>query len=104
MTANISAAQVLALEQCFCQGLSWDAAASVAEVSEATVGRYYREFRAAGVPRGEPQYVNEDRVTKIEVPADVLADRDRRLSLAPRSIIAAIAGDPLPGYSALDQR
>lgn len=33
-----------------------------------------------------------------------LAERDRRLALAPRSLSAALCGDPLPGYSALDRR
>lgn len=36
--------------------------------------------------------------------ADALAERDYRLSLAPRSLVAAVAGDPLPGFSALDRR
>lgn len=32
------------------------------------------------------------------------ADRDRRAALPPRSLTAAIFGDPLPGYSALELR
>jgi hypothetical protein len=32
----------------------------------------------------------------VDRPPEVLADRDRRMNLAPRSIVAAIAGDPLP--------
>jgi len=38
----------------------------------------------------------------VEVPPEVLADRDRRMSLAPRSIVAAIAGDHCQ-YSALER-
>lgn len=33
-----------------------------------------------------------------------LEDRDHRLGLAPRDLVALFAGDPLPGYSALDRR
>jgi DNA-binding Lrp family transcriptional regulator len=104
MTKPIPAAQLLALEQCFRDGLSWEAAAAATKVSEPTVGRYFRMFKDAGIPRGTPQYCNDDRVTAVNVPHAVLADRDHRAGLAPRSIVAAIAGDPLPGYSALDQR
>lgn len=39
----------------------------------------------------------------IRVPQDVLADRDRRLTLSHRSLTAAFCGDPLPGQSALDR-
>jgi hypothetical protein len=86
----------------FSAGHLLGAAATVAEVSTPTVGRYFRTFKEAGIPRGVQQYANDDRVTPVEVPPEVLADRDRRMSLAPRSIVAAIAGDPLPGYSALE--
>lgn len=61
-------------------------------------------FKDAGIPRGTQQYANDDRVTPVEVPPEVLADRDRRMRLARRSIVAAIAGDALPGFSALEQR
>jgi len=40
----------------------------------------------------------------MKVPPEVFAERDRRLSLAPRSLTAAICGDPLPGYSAMERR
>lgn len=32
--------------------------------------------------------------TSVAVPGDVLADRDRRLAMAPRSLTAALLGDP----------
>ena len=40
----------------------------------------------------------------IVPPRDVLFDRDVRLTLVPRSLTAALLGDPLPGRSALDKR
>lgn len=61
------------------------------------------------------EYINNGQLTKssgwglivkpVEPPSmDVLAERDRRLALQPRDTTAALLGDPLPGYSALDQR
>ena len=41
---------------------------------------------------------------RLDIPEDVLADRDRRKELSPESITAAQLGDPLPGYSALTKR
>lgn len=35
--------------------------------------------------------------------SNAMIERDRRAQLRPRSITAAICGDPLPGYSALDR-
>lgn len=40
----------------------------------------------------------------VIVPDHVKAERDRRLALRPRDLTAAIAGDPLPGMSALERR
>lgn len=42
-------------------------------------------------------------VLQIEIPADVLDDRECRMS-APRTITASVLGDPPPGYSALDRK
>lgn len=39
-----------------------------------------------------------------EIPHYVWTDRDRRLSITPRDITAALMGDPLPGMSALERR
>jgi hypothetical protein len=33
-----------------------------------------------------------------------LADRDKRYTIPPRDLTAQVFGDPLPGYSALEQR
>jgi hypothetical protein len=43
-------------------------------------------------------------VQVVSIPASVLAAREARLALSPRDLTAAIAGDPLPGMSALDRR
>jgi DNA-binding CsgD family transcriptional regulator len=40
----------------------------------------------------------------VAIPDHVLTERDRRLAQPPRDLTAAIAGDPLPGESALDRR
>lgn len=40
----------------------------------------------------------------IQIPGNVWDDRNRRLEIPPRDLTAAIAGDPLPGYSALERR
>ena len=42
----------------------------------------------------------------IRIVADpsALAERDKRLARNPVSLTAALCGDPLPGYSALDNR
>ncbi len=42
-------------------------------------------------------------VRSIKIPPETLADRARRYALEPRSLSASLLGDPLPGYSALDQ-
>jgi hypothetical protein len=40
----------------------------------------------------------------VVAPDHVLAERDQTLARAPRDLIAAIMGDPLPGRSALDRK
>ena len=40
----------------------------------------------------------------VTVPESAQADRERRYALHPRDLTAALVGDPLPGYSALDRR
>jgi hypothetical protein len=39
----------------------------------------------------------------VRVPGKVLAERAKRAAIYPRDLTAAIFGDPLPGYSALDK-
>ncbi len=42
-------------------------------------------------------------VVPVVTPSPVIADRDARLSIAPRDLTAQLLGDPLPGYSALEK-
>jgi hypothetical protein len=46
----------------------------------------------------------ERRVASPRPSPEQLYDRDQRLALSPRSLTAALLGDPLPGRSALDRR
>lgn len=73
----------------------------------------YREEHAEGVWRRRNGLVVKrrpaDTISRQEgnspsIPHEVLADRDRRLALAPASLTAAICGDPAPGHSALDRK
>ncbi len=47
----------------------------------------------------------KEQPTKAFAPCEMaLADRAHRAALQPRSVTAALCGDPLPGYSALERR
>jgi hypothetical protein len=48
--------------------------------------------------------VAERPVKTLIIPDGVMAEREYRLSLRPRDLTAAIAGDPLPGMSALEKK
>jgi IS30 family transposase len=52
--------------------------------------------------KGLARIVIQD-VHVVSVPEHVLTERDQRLARQPRDLTAAIAGDPLPGRSALDR-
>ena len=52
---------------------------------------------------GSARFVIHD-VQVVAVPDHVLAERDQRLAFQPRDLTAAIAGDPLPGMSALERK
>lgn len=64
-----------------------------------TVLRRHLEFGSSfageGVSRAAP---------RAPVPPHVLAERDAIIAASPRSLTAALLGDPLPGRSALDRR
>ena len=53
--------------------------------------------------RGHARLVQQQ-APVVNVPDSVLAERAARLALSPRDLTAAIAGDPLPGMSALERR
>ena len=46
----------------------------------------------------------DGRLPRAPIPAVVLEDRDRRYSIPPRDLTAALLGDPIPGMSALERR
>lgn len=55
--------------------------------------------------RGKPRQATANFVASVQsIPAEVIADRDRRMALERSTVTATCCGDPLPGYSALDQR
>jgi hypothetical protein len=47
---------------------------------------------------------NEHYMPRVIPPPEVIDERNRRLGTPYQSIVAAMCGDPLPGYSALDRR
>lgn len=60
--------------------------------------------RRAGLPKPKRRSPERQTINAFEIPRDVLLDRDRRLAMAPRSLTAALCGDPAPGRSAWDKR
>lgn len=50
------------------------------------------------------RYRPVEEIAPVAAPSTVLAEREYRLALAPRDLTAALFGDPLPGYSALERR
>ncbi len=51
-----------------------------------------------------PSWFKKRLKVNIDVPPEVLADRDHRSYLVPRDLTAAVMGDPPIGYSALERR
>lgn len=79
------------------------------------IGVPWRQLEAYFVPAVRQRIEDEKRIsqtlvslhmrdTNMVIPREVLADRERRLSLAPSSLTALLCGDPLPGCSAIDKR
>jgi hypothetical protein len=67
----------------------------------ALIGRSAREVaNELRLPQWEPPTKPALRVVRVDRRAEWL----HRLALRPRDLTAAICGDPLPGYSALDRR
>jgi predicted transcriptional regulator len=81
----------------YAQHQNYNAVAKIMDRSPSTVGEQLQGLRGAR---------RLERVNKAEttVPADVLADRERRRNLDHRDYTSAFFGDPLPGYSALERR
>lgn len=63
-------------------------------------GRILSEGNFGTAPRYLVSYLGNDPTLAPEIEEE----RDHRLSLLPQTVTASICGDPLPGYSALDQR
>lgn len=76
---------------------NYNAVARIMDRSPSTVGEWLQGLRGSR---------RVSRVNKEEtmIPADVLADRAKRMQLAPRDLTAALMGDPLPSYSYLERR
>ena len=104
MTAPLSPAQRSAIDDAWRKGLGLFRAASAIGVSETTIARRYRLLKAMGIPRGADDHLDVDiDLAPIDIPLKVIADRDRRATLMPRDLVSWLQGDPLPGYSALEQ-
>lgn len=72
---------------------------------EARRERYNK--RRAQIEREDWKYVYQGYAVRKEEyrpSEEALAERAQRLSQAPRDLTAALCGDPLPGYSALERR
>ena len=87
-------------------GKSWVEVAERFGCSTATVRRHMgfvvRRGREAAVG-WKHLNLEPPQVSRV-VPDCVIADRDRRLAVAPRDLTAELFGDPKPGWSALDRQ
>lgn len=64
-----------------------------------------KEYRAlCGLGAGARVHSNGWDKSMTRPTEDMLQERDRRSAMMPRDITAALFGDPLPGYSALERR
>lgn len=76
---------------------SWDEIAVLLGRPNGTVySKYYYLKNLYTGPR--------ESIGSVQVPAPIAQEWRTRLALAPRDITAALMGDPLPGYSALERR
>jgi predicted transcriptional regulator len=76
---------------------NYNTVARIMDRSPSTVAEWLQGLRGA---RRQPRVDKAD----MTVPAEVLADRERRMNLSHRDYTAAFFNDPLPGYSAMDRR
>ena len=63
-----------------------------------------RRLRPSNAYIGKPKVPLSKQQASSRPSEDLLAERDRRARIAPRDLTAALLGDPLPGFSALDRR
>jgi hypothetical protein len=70
----------------------------------AKIGRTGRAVQAKLMVHDNGSKLDLSHEPKITVPEFVEELRDRMCSVAPRDLTAAMFGDPLPGFSALDRR
>jgi len=77
----------------------------VAKTMGRTRGSVQARYDAWGPTFAPPMHRAAHLIECIHRPsAELLAARDARAMLAPRSLTALICGDPLPGHSALERR
>jgi transposase len=99
--------QVKQAELMRCQNMTWSAIGRHFGVSRMTVRNYVypehrkKEYTAHNAKRRR-EAKRAEHITRIQIealhtfpiPHDVLADRDRRMAMQPRSLTAALMGDP----------
>lgn len=95
--------QALRLKQ---DGLSTYAIARVLGVKRTAVRYRFDNPPETRRPRNVPRprmWDADEEVNRPVVTEQERADREHRYTLFPRDLTAALLGDPLPGYSALDR-
>lgn len=108
----LAPAVVLQIRRMRARKIAWEAIAQEFGMKSETLRRRvdpaYAEKRASRrrqkyVPRFDRYERIENGPRRVDVPHDVMAEREKRL-MAPRSLTASICGDPPEGYSALERR
>lgn len=85
--------------------LEWDGkTAESRQKRRARIKQRRAEVSGAGVGRHDLNSLNLELGVGPRPTSELLCERDRRLQIAPRDLTAALCGDPLPGFSALDRR
>lgn len=109
----LTADQISIVTQRRAEHKSWDSISKEIGVSSFTIRAYvvpgFRARHRVHVQTFRQNYYKNGRrctpnaTGTPQIPPQVLAERDHRLSLVPRSLSAVMFNDPLPGYSALDK-
>lgn len=79
----------------------WERATSDVKIKRNEASRRRRFHDKAKTP---PRLQLERQFASSKPSPELIAERDYRLSIAPRDLTAALQGDPLPGFSALERR